>query len=171
MRGTLRLTESDPAWPARYDAEAAQLRAAIGTHIVAVEHVGSTAVPGLIAKPVIDIAIAVGGEPAADACIAPLEGLGYAYRGPYGDDPRRRYYVRDVGGIRRTQLHLYIMPAPAWIAKLGFRDALRADPALARAYAAEKRRLAAAVEWDKSAYSVAKGPFIEAVLDRLGIAR
>ncbi len=137
---------------------------------MAIEHVGSTAVPGLIAKSVIDIAIAVVDEPDADACIAPLQGLGYAYRGPNGDDPRRRYYVQDVGGLRRTQVHLYILPAPAWTAKLRFRDALRSDPALAHAYAAEKRRVAAAVGWDKGAYSVAKGPFIQAVLDRLGAA-
>ncbi|MEW5928306.1 MAG: GrpB family protein [Gemmatimonadota bacterium] len=171
MAGTLRLVPYDLAWPARFAAEAARVRAALGAHALAVEHVGSTAVPGLAGKPVLDLGIAVASEAAADACLAPLVGLGYAYRGPYGDDPRRRYYVRDAdGGARVAQVHLYVLPAAAWDEKLAFRDALRADPALAAAYAAEKRRVAVAVGWDKGAYSVAKGPFVERVLAELRAA-
>jgi GrpB-like predicted nucleotidyltransferase (UPF0157 family) len=164
---TLHLVDADPAWPARFAAEAERIGAAIGAHMVAIEHVGSTAVPGLVAKPVLDIAIAVSSEADADACIAPLETLGYEHRGPHGDDPRRRYYVRDVDGRRVAHVHLYVLPAPAWNAKLAFRDALRADPALAAAYAAEKWRIARAVGWDKAAYSLAKAPFVEGVLARL----
>ena len=167
MTGTLQLLAYDPAWPARFAAEAVRLSAALGGTITALEHVGSTAVPGLAGKPVLDLAIAVASERAADACIEPIEALGYEYRGPYGDDPRRRYYVRDVDGRRAAQIHLYVLPAVAWQEKLSFRDALRAHPALARAYAAEKWRVAHAVAWDKSAYSTAKGPFVEAVLARL----
>jgi GrpB-like predicted nucleotidyltransferase (UPF0157 family) len=166
----LRLVASDPAWPARFAAEAERIRAAIGAHTVAIEHVGSTSVPGLVAKPVLDIAIAVRTDADADASIAPLQALGYEYRGPHGDDPRRRYYVRDVDGRRFAHIHLYVLPAPAWDEKLAFRDALRADPALVAAYAAEKRRVADAVGWDKAAYSLAKGPFVEAVLARLRAA-
>jgi GrpB-like predicted nucleotidyltransferase (UPF0157 family) len=90
------------------------------------------------------------------------------YRGPYGDDPRRRYYVRDdAEGRRFAHIHLYVLPAPAYAEKLAFRDALRADPALATAYAAEKQRVADAVGWDKAAYSRAKGFFVQRVLDDL----
>jgi GrpB-like predicted nucleotidyltransferase (UPF0157 family)/ADP-ribose pyrophosphatase YjhB (NUDIX family) len=167
---TLRLVDDDGAWPARFAAEAERIRGVLGSLARAVEHVGSTAVPGLGGKPVLDVGVAVASVDDADACVAPLEALGYAHRGPYGDDPRRRYYVRDVEGRRVAQLHLYILPAAAWDEKLAFRDALRADPALAAAYAAEKRRVAEAVGWDKSAYSVAKGPFVEAVLARLRAA-
>jgi GrpB-like predicted nucleotidyltransferase (UPF0157 family) len=167
---TLRLVPYDPAWPARFAAEAARVRTALGAHALAVEHVGSTAVPGLAGKPVLDLGIAVASEAAADACVAPLVGLGYESRGPYGDDPRRRYFVRDQGGARVAQIHLYVLPAAAWDEKLAFRDALRADPALAAAYAAEKRRVADAVGWDKGAYSVAKGPFVERVLAGLRAA-
>jgi GrpB-like predicted nucleotidyltransferase (UPF0157 family) len=109
-------------------------------------------------------------EGAADACIAPLATLGYEYRGAYGDDPRRRYYVRDEAGRRVAQIHLYVLPAAAWREKLAFRDALRADPGLAAEYAAEKHRVAEATRWDKGAYSVAKGPFIQSVLARLALA-
>lgn len=167
---TLRLVPWDPEWPARFAAEAARVRAALGALAHAVEHVGSTAVPGLAGKPVLDLGIAVLSEADADACVAPLVGLGYAYRGPYGEDPRRRYYVRDTGGVRMAQIHLYVLPAAAWDEKLAFRDALRADPALREAYAAEKRRVADAVAWEKGAYSVAKGPFVERVLGELRAA-
>jgi GrpB-like predicted nucleotidyltransferase (UPF0157 family) len=166
MPRTLELIPYDAAWPARFAAEAARIRAAIGEHALAIEHVGSTSVLGLAGKPFLDIGISVANEEDADACIAPLQALGYEYRGPYGDDPRRRYYVGEVDG-RRTHVHLYILPAPAWDEMLAFRDALRADAALAREYEAEKRRVADEVGWDKAAYSLAKGPFVERVLARL----
>jgi GrpB-like predicted nucleotidyltransferase (UPF0157 family) len=171
MARTLRLVAYDPAWPVRFAAEAARLRAALGGAASAVEHVGSTAVPGLAGKPVLDLAVAVASEADADACVAPLEGRGYEYRGPHGPDPRRRYYVRDAGGARVAQLHLYILPAAAWDELLAFRDALRADPALAAAYAAEKYRAAEAAGWDKGAYSIAKGPFVERALAALRAGR
>ena len=167
MPRRLELIPYDPAWPARFAAEAARIRAAIGAYAAAIEHVGSTSVPGLAGKPFLDIGIAVRNEGDADACIAPLQALGCEYRGPYGDDPRRRYYVGEVDG-RRTHVHLYILPARRWDEMLAFRDALRADPALAREYAEEKRRVADEVGWDKAAYSLAKGPFVERVIARLG---
>ena len=166
MASTLRLMPYDAEWPARFDAEAARLRAVLLENVI-VEHVGSTAVPGLAGKPVLDIAIAVQCESAADTCIGPLTGLGYAYRGPNGADPRRRYYTRDVNGARAVQVHLYVLPASAWDEKLAFRDALRADPALAAAYEAEKYRVAADVAWDKSRYALAKEPFVERTLAAL----
>ena len=164
---SLRLVEHDAAWHERFAAESARIATALGEHALAIEHVGSTAVPGLAGKPVLDIAIAVDSVEAADACVAPLVALGYEYRGAYGDDPRRRYYVCDVDGLRAAQIHLYVLPAQAWEEKLAFRDALAADPALAEAYVAEKRCVAELVRWDKAAYSVAKGAFVEAVLARL----
>jgi GrpB-like predicted nucleotidyltransferase (UPF0157 family) len=168
MSHSLRLVEYDRDWPTRFADERARIHGAIADHVTAIEHVGSTAVPGLSGKPVLDVGIAVASEPAADACVAPLTALGYEYRGPYGDDPRRRYYVRDdANGRRVAQIHLYMLPAAAWDEKLAFRDALRADPALAAAYAAEKRRVAELVAWDKGAYSIAKGPFIQAALAEL----
>jgi GrpB-like predicted nucleotidyltransferase (UPF0157 family) len=167
VAGKLRLVPYDDAWPARFAEEAARVRAALGRRALAIEHVGSTAVPGLAGKPVLDLAIAVRGEAEADACIAPLEAIGYAYRSVHGGDPRRRYYVRDDGSRRVAQIHLYILPAPAWNEKLAFRDALRADPALARAYEAAKWRVAEEVGWDKRAYAEAKDPFVERVLAEL----
>ena len=166
----LELVPYDPAWPVLFSEEATRLQSADGAHAISIEHVGSTAVPNLLSKPVIDVAIAVGSTLAADACIEPLTSLGYEYRGLHGDDPDRRYYVLNRAGRRSVQIHLYILPAPAWDEMLRFRDALRGDPSLLRAYAAEKERVAAAVAWNKAAYSQAKGPFIRGVLDGLDAA-
>ena len=167
MAGTLSLVPYDPDWPGRFEAEAVRLRSALDEAVSAIEHVGSTAIPGVPGKPVLDIAVAVTSESAADECIRPLTELGYEYRGPYGDDPRRRYYVRDENGVRVAQIHLYVLPAAAWDEKLAFRDALRVDRALASAYATEKYRVANEVAWDKAEYAVAKGPFVERVLSTL----
>lgn len=161
------LVPYDPAWPSVFQREAERITAAVGAQVLHVEHVGSTAVPHLLAKPVIDIGVAVSSDAAADACIAPLTALGYEYRGMHGDDPARRYYVLNRDGRRVTQIHVYILPAQGWDETLRFRDALRADPQLRSAYAAEKQRVAESVAWNKMAYSVAKGPFIRGVLDTL----
>ncbi len=161
---TLRLVDYDPDWPQRFEAEATQITQRLGRLSLRIDHVGSTAVPGLLSKPVIDIAVAVRSEVDAGACVEPLVAIGYRYRGQNGDDPRRRYYVRDQNGQRVVQIHLYILPAQAWEKLLAFRDALRARPDLAAAYAAEKLRVAEAVAWNKFEYSLAKGPFIENLL-------
>ena len=162
------LVPYDPAWPRFFQEEFERITPAIGTHVIRVEHVGSTAVPSLVAKPVIDIAIAVSSEAVADACIAPLTSLGYEYRGMHGEDPARRYYVLNRRGRRVVQIHLYILPARAWDETLRFRDALRVDPELRASYVAEKQRVAESVAWNKMEYSLAKGPFIRAVLEALG---
>ena len=149
MPRTLRLSPHDPAWPDRFAVESARVRAAVTDQILAIEHVGSTAVPGLAGKPVLDIGIAVATASNADACIAPLAQLGYTHRGPHGPDPRRRYFVRDEAGERVVQVHLYVLPAVAWDEQLMFRDALRADLSLTDAYSAEKYRVAEMVDWNK----------------------
>lgn len=167
MKRTLRLVPPDPTWPAQFELLATRIRAAIGDRLLDLQHVGSTAVPGLLSKPVIDLAGTVARESDADACIAPLERLGFRYRGTNGDDPQRRYYVLANETGRAAQLHLYILPAPAWHHTIRFRDALLADPALAAAYAAEKQRVAELVHWDKTAYSIEKGPFVLRTLAEL----
>lgn len=164
----LLLVPYDPAWPRLFQEEAERIEAAIGAYVLRVEHVGSTAVPKLLAKPVIDIGVAVYSTADADACIAPLTALGYEYREMHGDDSTRRYYVLDQNGRRAVQIHVYIVPSQAWDEMLRFRDALRADPELAASYAAEKRRVADSVAWNKGAYSVAKGPFVRRILDAMG---
>jgi GrpB-like predicted nucleotidyltransferase (UPF0157 family) len=78
---TVLLVSYDEGWPQEFDAEAKRIRALIGERLLDIQHIGSTAIPGMIAKPVIDIAIAVRSAKDALACVAPLESLGYTYRG------------------------------------------------------------------------------------------
>ncbi len=163
-RSRLVLAEHDPAWADAFAAEAVRIGAALGPLALAVEHVGSTAVPGLLAKPVVDVALAVRSTADAAAAVGPMEALGYEHRGPHGDDPARRYFVLDRGGRRMFQVHLWIVPTAGWDGHLAFRDLLRARPDLVGVYAAEKRRVADAVGWDKTAYAHAKEAVVEAML-------
>jgi GrpB-like predicted nucleotidyltransferase (UPF0157 family) len=161
--GQLRLVEHRPQWRACFVAEAARLRAALGSAIVEVEHIGSTAIPGLIAKPILDLAIAVHDFEAAACCVASMEALGYEHRGEAGI-ARRRYFV--LGEPRTHHVHMLELRSEQWRGHLGFRDALLAHPEEAAAYARLKRDLAEAANGDRSAYQDGKDRFIEDLIAR-----
>lgn len=161
------LAEYDPAWPAMYAAEAARLRAALPAGLVlAMEHFGSTAIPGLVAKPVIDILVAVPSVEAARAvAVAPMEALGYAF---WADNPKRDrlFFVKGLPPAaphRTHHVHMMERDGELW-RRLGFRDYLRAHPEEAARYAALKRELAARHREDREAYTAAKAAYVEAVL-------
>ncbi|MDF1504671.1 GrpB family protein [Roseisolibacter sp. H3M3-2] len=166
--GSVRLAAPDAGWAGAYADEAARIRAAVGGLPVAVEHVGSTAVPGLVAKPILDLLLGRPADVPGEAYVAPLAALGYVHRGPYGI-PGREYFVRDdAAGLRTHHLHLVREGSALWRDHLAFRDALRADPALAAEYAALKRALAAAHAADREAYTDGKGAFVRRVLRLAG---
>ena len=110
----LQLCPHNREWLETFEVERERLTAALRSRLLHIEHVGSTSVPNLLAKPVVDIAAAVGSATEADLCIEPLQALGYEYRGLHGDDERRRYYVLEREGRRMAQIHLYILPAIGW---------------------------------------------------------
>jgi GrpB-like predicted nucleotidyltransferase (UPF0157 family) len=152
-------------WPAQYAQVAAELGSVIAGPGVVVEHVGSTAVPGLCAKPVLDIALGVVEFALVEARIPALAGRGFTYRPGYESDmPDRRYFVRPEGPLPRVHLHAVLLDGALWRQHLWFRDALRQDPELAQSYAALKRHLARVHGFDKAAYTEAKAPFIRQVL-------
>jgi GrpB-like predicted nucleotidyltransferase (UPF0157 family) len=155
----IRIVAYDPGWPERFERERAALEGAIGEWIVGgIHHVGSTAVPGLDAKPVIDILVGVESLEAARACFDPLARLEYLYA-PYR--PEEMHWFCKPGPSRRTH-HLHLVPAGSrrFEEELAFRDRLRADPAVAEAYAALKRELAVRFANDREAYTEAKAAFI-----------
>lgn len=161
--GEVRLVAYDPAWPALFAAEAARLTDALAARglPVRLEHMGSTAVPGLPAKPVLDL---LGGHPQGAplaAYVAALEEAGYVHRGEQGI-PGRHFFRR--GDPRAYHLHLTTEGGAFWRDHLRFRDILRADDALRDAYAALKQGLAARHPRDREAYTDGKGPFVRAVL-------
>jgi len=154
----------DRDWPSRFEAERKLLIDAIGSWLVAnsIEHIGSTAIPGLDAKPVIDIMAGVESLDGSRAAVAVLERHQYCYA-PYRADVM--YWLCKPSPAQRTyHLHLVPLGSPLWIEQLAFRDYLRTHPDVAMEYAALKRRLADAHRLDREAYTNAKAPFVERVL-------
>lgn len=162
----VRIVEYDPAWPGRYEAEAARIREALGPVGVRIEHVGSTAVPGLAAKPVIDVQLSVVELEPMEPYAGPLASIGYDYRSD--DEPEHRFFALTAhSGERRVNLHVCRANSEWERRHLAFRDALRADPDLRARYEAEKRRVAAIHPDDSLAYADAKTPWIRAEERRL----
>ena len=158
------LAAPDPRWPLRAEALIADLRAAAPGAFVALHPIGSTAVPGLIAKPVIDLLGEVADLTAIAAASAALEGLGWRARGENGV-AGRRYFTRDdpETGARAAHLHVHATGDPMIPWHLGFRDRLRAEPATAAAYAREKLRCAALHPGDSGAYAACKKAWTDRV--------
>jgi GrpB-like predicted nucleotidyltransferase (UPF0157 family) len=129
-----------------------------------IHHVGSTAVPGLAAKPIIDIQVGVADLETARSCIEPLAALDYLYA-PYRAD-EIAWFCKPSPARRTHHLHVVPLGSPRFTAVLEFRDLLRSDPEVAREYEATKRRLAAELGRDREAYTDAKQPFIEQALER-----
>ncbi|MFL5782810.1 MAG: GrpB family protein [Thermoleophilaceae bacterium] len=147
-----------PSWPARAAAEAAVLDGALGAWLDgAVEHVGSTAVPGLEAKPTIDLMAPVVDLDAARAAFGPLAELGYVYA-PHR--PHCHWFCKPSPAVREFHLILIESSHPDFAARLRFRDRLRADPATAAAYVDLKRDLAARFRDHREAYTDAKAAFV-----------
>lgn len=168
--GHVSLAPPDPAWADAFVAERDRLRVALGELPLALAHVGSTAIPAIPAKPILDL---LGGRP-ADAAIAPyvaaLAAAGYAHRGAHGI-PGRDYFVRDDAEGRRTHhLHVVVEGGELWRAHLAFRDVLRARPERAAAYAALKRALAERHADDRAAYTDGKAAFVAETLRLAGHA-
>lgn len=158
---TVQLAAWTPRWAELFAVEAARLRAALGDLAVAIEHYGSTSVPGLVAKPLLDIL--VGGPEGTDAApyTAALAPLGYDYAAHAGV-PEHLVFGR---GMARTHLvHVVRHGGEAWHRALAFRDALRADAALRDSYAVLKRELARRHSGERSHYTAVKSAFIERVL-------
>jgi GrpB-like predicted nucleotidyltransferase (UPF0157 family) len=159
------LSPHDPQWAPRAEALIAELRAAAPGVLGAVHHVGSTAVAGLQAKPVIDLLGEAANLSEMEAARPALEALGYRWRGENGV-AGRLYFTRDDPGTgaRAVHLHVHARDDPAVARHLAFRDRLRADPALAEAYLAEKRRCAALHPGDSGAYTACKEGWIAGVV-------
>ena len=158
----------DPAWPAMFEREAAVLREVFGDEVVAIHHMGSTAVPNLRAKPIVDIMLVVADIERVDAYNPQMEALGYEPRGEFGL-PRRRYFPKDVDGMRVFQVHTWQAGDIEVERHLAFRDYLRAHPETAVAYGNLKTELAAKYATDREKYMDGKDPFIRD-LERVALA-
>lgn len=166
----IELSEPSPLWPAIFLLERDALSALFPGVDVAIEHIGSTAVPDLVAKPVIDILLGAPDLATIEAAIPALEALGYEYVPALERAiPERRYFRKEGRPPGAFHLHAVAFGGPFWRRHLAFRDALRADPLLASRYGALKRKLAARHRLDRAAYTDGKSGFIKEVLERVEI--
>jgi GrpB-like predicted nucleotidyltransferase (UPF0157 family) len=155
----IEIVSYDPAWPARFGEEAKELRRALAAWLVGpIEHIGSTAIPGLAAKPVIDIMAAVETLDASRPAIAALADLDYRYA-PYRADSEH-WFCKPSLAFRTHHLHLIPLESSRWSETIAFRDYLRAHSRIAAEYEDLKRRLADVHRFDREAYTEAKGPFV-----------
>jgi NAD-dependent deacetylase len=160
----LEVVDYDPDWRHGYEAEAEVVRAALGAEVVAVEHMGSTAVPGLAAKPVIDISVGLRRAQLSEDDVGAMERLGYEYLGENGL-PGRLFFRRNEAGRRTHHVHAVEHDGEHWHRHQAFRDYLRAHPEEAERYAAEKRRLAAH-NVTHGEYWERKQPYVDALFAR-----
>jgi GrpB-like predicted nucleotidyltransferase (UPF0157 family) len=162
MADEIEIAEYDPRWPERFALEAARIRRVLAQPALEIEHHGSTAVPGLAAKPVIDMLVAVDSMTVAERHAAALIDDGYEAVEPRYREmwPERIVVIRREHGQRVCHVHLMLRGHPIWKRLLAFRDHLRAHPEVAGQYAALKRSLAGAHGADRHAYMTAKGDFI-----------
>ncbi len=163
----------DLRWPSLFALERSRVEAAVGPWVEAVEHVGSTAVPGLDAKPVIDLMAGVRDVRSAVRCIRPLEEIGYSYWAE-NPNPDRMLFVRFANAARASRthnLHVVEVGGDLWNDRLVFRDHLRSHPEAAREYARLKHALAEHFRDVREAYTGAKADFISATLERARASR
>jgi len=162
----VRIVPYDPAWPLEFEAEKTQLAPVLAPWLAGeIHHIGSTSVPGLGAKPVIDILAEVRSLEDSRAAIGPLQELSYCWA-PYKTE-LMNWFCKPSPEHRTHHLHLVVRGSQAWREELAFRDALRAEPETAAAYKELKLRLADEHTLDREAYTVAKTAFVESVLARV----
>jgi GrpB-like predicted nucleotidyltransferase (UPF0157 family) len=159
----VRLRPYDPQWPVRYESERTALAGAIGSWAAGdIHHVGSTAIPGVDAEPVVDILVGIGSLSAPRACIASLARLDYVLGAPRDVDVQS--FFKPSTGWRQYELHLMSAEAERYSEMLAFRDFLRTDRQVAIGYVGLKRELADRHADDRHSYTVAKVDLIQTVL-------
>jgi len=168
VRVPIRVFDYDARWPKMFDREKKQILSVISNNVIAIEHIGSTAVPGLGAKPIIDIMIGVHRLSDAEDCVKPLETIGYEYVPEYNASmPERRYFRKGPNEPNKHfHLHMVEHDCQFWKRNLLFRNYLRTHPDTASEYYMLKKQLAAKHRQNREAYTNAKTSFIESTISK-----
>ncbi len=157
------LAEYDPAWPPQFERERRLLSEVLAIWLTGpIEHIGSTAVPGLVAKPILDLMAGVESLEQSQPAIEAVAHLSYVYF-PYRTEVMH-WFCKPSPAIRTHHLHLVPVNSQLWMERLAFRDFLRQHPRVAAEYSELKRVLAARHRYDREAYTEAKEPFVRRVL-------
>lgn len=160
----VKLHDYDPAWPATYLDERERLCLILPKVFVGIEHIGSSAVPSLVAKPIVDILAGVRSMAVAQAVGAVLCESGYTTSAEFNATlADRKWFMRWAHGRRTHHLHVVVHGGPVWHARMRFRDVLRANPDLAARYVKLKTELAKTHATDREAYTAAKAEFVRTV--------
>jgi GrpB-like predicted nucleotidyltransferase (UPF0157 family) len=167
----VRVVPHDPRWRDAFEAEAGLVASALGDGAVAIHHVGSTAIPDIHAKPIIDLLVEVRDLAEADARSAAMESLGYQVMGEYGIPGRRYFRKDDHEGIRTHHVHAFQAGSAEVVRHLAFRDYLVAHPDDARRYGELKRKLAEEHPHSMDAYMDGKEGFIRKIDYRAALWR
>ncbi len=164
--GTVALTAARAEWSALAERLADRIRDALAESAVSVEHVGSTAVPGLAAKPIIDLAVGVADHVLNEAVRQSLEALGYEFRGNAGDAGGLVFVLSDRPQHRVAHVHVVDYAGPQWDRYLAFRDLLRRDEAARSVYERTKTDLAAQFANDRKSYQAGKDEVVRHLLEQ-----
>jgi GrpB-like predicted nucleotidyltransferase (UPF0157 family) len=167
----LKFLNYNPEWQKLFEEEKKLLQSTIGNQFLDIQHIGSTSIPDIIAKPILDIGLAVNNFEAASVCIEPLENIGYSYKGESGI-PRRHWFVK--GNPTTHHLHILEIDSQNWKNNLIFRDYLRQNSEVAQQYSKLKIKLLDRFKGDaykqgvrqRNLYQNEKKPFIEWVLQQ-----
>ena len=162
------VVDYDPQWPVLFEQEKARIIAMLGHILLMVEHLGSTAVPGLAAKPVIDIGLGVRSLAEAPSLMPSIEGMGYIYE-PVLEQllPERRFFWKGTPTVHTYHLHLAKVDNPVLLRPLRFRDYLRRHPDRAEKYGELKKELAKRCGQDMDAYVNGKTALIEQIMSEI----
>ena len=161
MEDPILVVDYDANWQFQYEQEKIQILDALGDTVADIQHIGSTSVPGLAAKPVIDILLGLKQVPPTQSQIFGIEALGYLYCGELGI-PGRYYFRREMP--RTHQIHSVLLDSEFWKRHILFRDFLRVHPNAAQQYQALKRKLAVEFRYNRERYTDSKAPLIEQLL-------
>jgi GrpB-like predicted nucleotidyltransferase (UPF0157 family) len=164
MTFVVTIVSYDPTWPTAFRHIGMKLRRSLGLLALRIDHIGSTSVPGLAAKPIIDIQVSVAALDPVAAYGSAFEGAGFHWREENPD--RMKRYFREISGPRT---HVHVRAAGSWSEQFALlmRDYLRTHPEDAARYAVLKHELASQLGHDRHAYTNAKGPFIWAMMQRV----
>ncbi len=161
------IVPADPSWAVSFEHAKADLAIALGARTIAMEHIGSTAVPGLAAKPIIDVLIGIEKLDDVAACTPLLLARGWDFPEEYNRTltGRRFFLKRDSGGVRTHHAHFVVHEGALWNEYITFRDKLRASDELRDRYERLKRDLASKFHDQRERYTASKTDFVKEVLE------
>jgi GrpB-like predicted nucleotidyltransferase (UPF0157 family) len=160
----VKLRSYDELWPSLYEAERQRLLSLLPSTFIDIQHIGSTSIPGMLAKPIVDILAGVDSMETAKAISVKLCSSGYTTSAEFNESlSDRQWFMRWADGHRTHHLHVVVYGGEAWFGHIRFRDALRSSRKLATEYADLKTKLAAKHTEDREAYTDAKSHFVNAV--------